>query len=94
MTEPILFIPSLGAPLRFEVKIPGFKTGTYKIRYKDKNPVELVCHDDVTRMEEQTILNPQSSINDSNAIYDLSGRWLTSPPECGLYIENGRKKVR
>ena len=30
----------------------------------------------------------------SDLLYDLSGHRLTSPPNRGIYIENGRKKVR
>ena len=83
-----------GTPIRFDVKIPGFNGGTYKIKYKDKNPVEVVCHDAVTSIEDQTASDIQRERYKSNAIYDLQGRRLSQAPERGIYIQDGKKVIK
>ena len=95
VTEPtITRIMPGGTPIRFDVKIPGFNGGTYKIKYKDKNPVEVVCHDAVTSIEDQTASDIQRERYKSNAIYDLQGRRLKQVPERGIYIQDRKKVIK
>ncbi len=83
---------SSGVPFRFDVKIPGFKAGTYKIRYQYKNPIDVVCYGNATAIEAHKTISGQQE-SECNAIYDLSGRRLNQAPERGLYIQNGKKVI-
>ena len=74
----------------FDVKIPGFKAGTYKIRYSYKNPIEVVCPGDATGIEELKNTDTQPKGFDSDVLYDLSGRRINQVPKHGLYIQNGK----
>jgi len=94
ITEPTLNIITSGLPYRFDVKIPGFEAGRYKIRYQYKNPVEMVCQGDATGIVELKNTETPPTGFDSNTIYDLSGRRLNAIPKHGLYIQNGKVLFR
>ena len=90
VSEPTFKRITSGLPYRFDVKIPGFKAGKYKIRYSYKNPIEVVCQGDATVIEELKNTDTPPIGFDSDVIYDLSGRRLNQVPERGLYIQNGK----
>ena len=94
ITEPTLYRITSGSPYRFDVKIPGFEAGRYKIRYQYNNPVEVVCQGDATGIEELKNTDTLPTGFDTNAIYDLSGRRLNQVPERGLYIQGGKVLLR
>ena len=92
VTEPTLSRTTTGIPIRFDVKIPGFKAGSYQIRYYGRNPVkDVVCHGTATSITSITDYGKQLQ---PNTLYDLSGRRLTSPPERGIYIQGGKLRMK
>ena len=74
----------------YDVKIPGFKPGTYDIIYYEDNQKKdttITCLGSVTVIEN---VQENSFLMHSNPIYDLSGRRLKQLPERGIYIQNGK----
>jgi len=99
-TNPLSTLADSLITSKFEVRFPGFGAGIYNVKqeiglegYSETwgQQITLTCHGPATSIDNITDEKKQVQ---PNAIYDLSGRWLTSPPERGIYIENGRKKVR
>ncbi len=80
----------------FTAKFPGFKSGEYIVNYKDENfgfneiNIKVVCDESATSI----VSSPLQEGLDSGAVYDLSGRHLSCPPERGIYIQGGRVRVK
>ena len=77
------------SPYIFDVKIPGFKAGTYQVGIPGREYVTLECKGATTQ-----IANIKTEERASNTIYDLQGRKMVSGklPK-GLYIVNGKVMV-
>ncbi|MBO4612926.1 MAG: hypothetical protein J5671_07150 [Bacteroidaceae bacterium] len=73
----------------FDVKIPGFKAGTYQVGMPGGEYVTLECKGPADGMN---VVKPGAAGTDKRT-YDLSGRSVSGKPQRGLYIENGRKVV-
>lgn len=76
--------------IAFDVKIPGFKPGTYEVSLNGKDCVTALCNG-ATGVESPTATGFRAS--KYAPIYDLSGRPVATPRR-GIYIHNGRKVVK
>jgi hypothetical protein len=77
------------SPYIFDVKIPGFKAGTYQVGIPGCEYVTLECKGTPTQIE-----NVKSEIKNGTTIYDLSGRKMVNGKlPNGLYIVNGKVMV-
>ena len=90
LTEGILYS-------EFEVKFPGFEAGEYTVKLENwgyggvhLEDTTIVCYGPATGVPD---INSSLIKNNDNAIYDLSGRRLNSPPERGIYIQGGKKII-
>lgn len=78
----------------YDVKLPGFKPGTYDIIFYEDNQKKETT---ITCLGSATIIKniqEYSILMHSNAIYDLQGRRLDKIPERVVYIKNGKKLVK
>jgi predicted heme/steroid binding protein len=72
---------------KVDVRIPGFKAGTYQVGMPGREYVTLECKGITTQIE-----NVRAEGMASNTIYDLQGRRIgNSQLKKGLYILNGKK---
>ena len=82
-------------PYIFDVKIPGFKAGTYQVGIPGREYVTLECKGATTGIEINEMENDRvKSEKYTNETYDLQGRKIANgqqPTAKGLYIVNGRK---
>ena len=90
LTEGILYS-------EFEVKFPGFEAGEYTVKLENwgyggvhLEDTTIVCYGPATGVPD---INSSKIKNNDNAIYELSGRRLSSPPERGIYIHGGKKII-
>ena len=72
-----------------ETRIPGFEKGKYEVKLSWNKTLELECLGN-----NPTSVNIIASPSKKNGTYDLSGRKLPDKPARGIYIENGKKKVK
>ena len=85
------------SPYIFDVKIPGFKPGTYQVGMPGREYVTLECKGGGTTGLSEKCLTPNPSLVEKGAIYDLSGRKVNSQSSMfnglkkGIYIQNGKK---
>ena len=81
----------------FRVQIPGFKAGFYEVGMPGQEYVALEC-----KGANATSVNRITSSPQEGDIYDLSGRKIGTSKSfplkgvrgSGIYIENGKKKVK
>ena len=75
-----------------DARIPGFKAGQYTIGFKDSEHVAIECRTTAIR----NLFDPQPANRQipNKAIYELSGRPLSAPPDKGFFIQDGQKVVR
>lgn len=73
--------------IRFSVRIPGFKAGTYQVGMPGQEYVTLECRGN-NPTSICSSLEPSRYIN---SIFDLQGRQLLRAPQKGIYIRNGKK---
>ena len=100
MLIPVFYIGSIMDPqnLRvFEIHIPGFEAGDYTIKtipyYLPETPDKtLYCEGLPTTSA--PVIKTINSEQKGSQIYDLSGRHLTSEPQKGIYVKDGRKYVK
>ena len=74
--------------LRNNVKIPGFKAGTYQVGIPGREYVTLECKGTPTQIE-----NVKSETKNGTTIYDLQGRKMTNDVRKGITIKNGKKTL-
>ena len=83
----------------FDVRIPGFKAGTYEVGMSGQEYVTLECKGSTS-----TSINNIQQAGDSSQggemvngkssnrkLFDLQGRRLSGKPARGIYIKNGKK---
>ena len=87
----------------FNVRIPGFKPGTYQVGMPGREYVTLECKGGTTGINEvksEDLLTPfRGNEKYEDAVYDLSGRKVDFPfstfnsqfRKKGIYIQNGKK---
>ena len=73
---------------KIDVKIPGFKAGTYQVGIPGREYVTLECKGATTQ-----IANIKTEERASNTIYDLQGRKMVSGVRKGITIQNGKKTL-
>lgn len=74
----------------FDVKIPGFKAGTYQVGMPGRDYETLECKGPADGID----VVKQGAAGTDSRTYDLSGRPVPSKPQRGLYIQGGRIKAR
>ena len=72
--------------VKVDVRIPGFKTGTYEVGMAGQKHVKLECKGTPTQIEDI-----KNNIKTVNTIYDLQGRKITNDVMKGIIIQNGKK---
>lgn len=76
--------------LIFNVRIPGFKAGTYQVGMPGQKHVTLECMGNGSTIVNDISISPALR----NALYDLSGRRLQQKPQKGIYIQDGKVLVK
>lgn len=74
---------------------PRYKYGAFGTPgYTDYEGIDDPTGIDSIHNSEFKIQNSQSSMVNGQSVYDLQGRKLSGKPARGIYIENGKKKVK
>lgn len=71
---------------KIDVRVPGFKAGTYEVGMLGQEHVTLECKGITTQIE-----SPKSPPKPTCLIYNLQGRQIVNSIRKEIYIQNGKK---